>query len=205
VLTAFSPRDDASLERVAARLPGEVEVPPTVDLRVTGRPLMQSELHRTMSWEILGFIAVALLGSAAILIVRESLRSTIAILVVPAGSVLVLIGLAGAFGLGFDPVNLIVLPLMIGIGVDNCLFLAERRRELEDTVAAVAQSGRALAIVTATTVVGFGALAISRYPALSGLGAMAALGLSICFFATFVFMPVFLPTLDAPAGAGGDA
>jgi predicted RND superfamily exporter protein len=130
------------------------------------------------------------------LLVRESIRSTLAILAVPAGSVLLLVGLAGALGLRFDPVNLIVLPLTIGIGVDNCLFLAERRRELGDTAAAIAQSGRALAIVTATTVVGFGALAVSRYPALSGLGTMAALGLTICFYATFIFMPVLLPALD---------
>jgi predicted RND superfamily exporter protein len=180
---------------VAATLPGEVEPPETVDLRVTGRPLMEGELHRAMYRELFEFNALVLLGSALILIVRERLRSVIAILAVPLASVLLLVGLAGVLGLSFDPVNLIVLPLMIGIGVDNCLFLAERKRELGDTAAAVAQSGRALAIVTATTVVGFGALAVSRYPALSGLGTMAALGLTLCFLATFVFTPVLLPDL----------
>lgn len=193
VLTAFSPRDVDALAEVAARLTAEVQVPSDVTLRVTGRPLMERELHRTMIVELFGFVAIVLLGSAVLVALSERrLWSTIAILAIPAASVVVLVGAAGMLDLRFDPVNLIVLPLTIGIGVDNCLFLAERKRELGDMAEAVARAGRALSIVTATTVVGFGALAISRYPALSGLGLMAGLGLSICFVATFVFMPVFL-------------
>jgi predicted RND superfamily exporter protein len=205
VLTAFSPRDVDALAEVATRLTEDVAVPPGVSLQVTGRPLMEQELHRTMIVELYGFVAVVLLGSAVMVGLSERrVRTTLAILGIPAASVVVLIGVAGLLDLRFDPVNLIVLPLTIGIGVDNCLFLAERRRELGDMAEAVARAGRALSIVTATTVVGFGALAISRYPALSGLGLMASLGLGICFVATFAFMPVFLAPFGSTRASGGE-
>ena len=106
---------------------------------------------------------------------------------------LLLLAIVGASGSAIDAVTLIVFPLTIGLGVDNCVYLAERCRELRSLREGVASTGRPLAITAATTAVGFGVLALSRYPALSGLGSLAAAGIVLCLVATLLLLPVALP------------
>lgn len=193
VLVSFTPRDAAALEEVAAALLDDVVPPPDVSLRVTGRPLMEAELGRTARRELLGFLAFVVACTAAFLFARERrIVPTLALLAIPVASVLGVLGLAGALGIPLTPVSVVVLPLTVGIGLDDCLYLVERYRETGDVEEAVARGGRALSITTATTVVGFGALALSRYPALSGLGSLAALSLVICLVTTIVLLPALL-------------
>jgi predicted RND superfamily exporter protein len=59
--------------------------------------------------------------------------------------------------------------------------------------AAVASTGRPLTITAATTAVGFGVLALSRYPAMSALGWLAATSIVLCLIATVVLLPMVLP------------
>ncbi len=197
LLTPFSPRDGDALATVAARLERRLAPTssrsPALGVRVTGRPLMERELHRTMSREIALFLLVALAGSAALVLAAERrVRAAAAVTAVPAVAVLLLAGAAGGLGLSLDPVNLVVLPLVVGIGIDDGLYLAARIRESGDPGRAASRAGRALAITTATTVAGFGVLTISRYPALAGLGALAALGLALSLASTLVLLPALL-------------
>ena len=111
----------------------------------------------------------------------------------PVLSVLGTVGVAGWLGLVFTPVNIIILPLVAGIALDDGLFLMARYRDEESIVPAMERGGRALSITTATTMVGFGALALSRYPALGGLGAVAAIGLITAFSLMIWILPLALP------------
>lgn len=193
LLVSFTPRDLESLEEVAARLAAEVEPVEDVSVVVTGRPLMEAELGRRARTELVAFLGIVVVFIAVLIGLRERrLAPTVALLAVPIGSVLGVVGIAAAVGVPLTPVSVVVLPLTVGIGLDDCLYLVERYRETGDVSEAVARGGRALSITTATTIVGFGALALSRYPALSGLGTLAALSLATCFAATIVLLPALL-------------
>jgi predicted RND superfamily exporter protein len=193
VLVPFRSRDVEVLAQLADALPGEVDAG-DVRVTVTGRPLMERELHATMQREMLWFLVAVVAGNALLIWLRvRDLRVTGAILGVPIAVVVLLLALLGTTGQAIDPVNLIVFPLTIGLGVDNCVYLAERCRELGSVRDAVASTGRALAITTATTAVGFGVLSLSRYPALSGLGWLAATSIVLCFVVTALLLPVALP------------
>jgi len=201
VLIPFRPRDVAALAAVAERLPGEVATP-GVMVTVTGRPLMERELHATMRAEFAWFLIVAGAGNALLIWLRVRRTGlTLAIVAVPAAVVVLLLAALAVTGTAIDVVNLIVFPLTIGLGVDNCVYLAERCRELGSVRAAVASTGRPLAITAGTTAVGFGVLALSRYPALSGLGWLSALGIVLCLLATVALLPAVLPRRWV-AGAG---
>lgn len=82
---------------------------------------------------------------------------------------------------------------MAGIALDDGLFLMARYREEKAIAPAMERGGRALSITTATTMVGFGALALSRYPALGGLGLVAAIGLVTAFSLMVWILPLALP------------
>ena len=193
VLTSFAPRDGAALEEVARRLPRELATPSGASITVTGRPLMERELHRTMHAEVVGFLLATIASNLVLVWLRErSLARSLALVAVPLGVVVLILGLSGALGLPLTPVNLIVLPLTIGIGVDNCVYLIERMHETGDVEEAVARAGRAVTITAATTIVGFGVLAFSRYPGLSGLGVLAAASMVLCFVGAVAVLPALV-------------
>lgn len=193
VVIPFRPRDVEALVHLAETLPAAVDAG-DVRVTVTGRPLMERELHETMRREMMWFLFAVVAGNALLVWLRvRDVRVTAAILAVPLVVVLLLLALLGATGQAINAVNLIVFPLTIGLGVDNCVYLAERRREVGSVREAIASTGRALAITAATTAVGFGVLSLSRYPALSGLGWLAATSIVLCLVVTTVLFPVALP------------
>jgi predicted exporter len=192
ILVSFSPRDRAALEQVAERLEA-LSFADGVIVTVTGRPLMESALGRVARREMLGFLGAVLLGTLVLIGARERrLRPTLGLVAIPAASTVLVLGLAAALGIPLNPVTVAILPLTIGLGMEGCLFLVERYRETGDVGEAVAVGGRVVTITSATTITGFGVLALSRYPAMSSLGFMAALSLSICFFVTVLLLPALV-------------
>lgn len=193
VLIPFRPRDVDALATIASRLPGEIAAG-EVTVTVTGRPLMERELHATMRGEVVWFLVAVAAGNALLIWLRvRRLGVTAAIVATPSAVVVLLLAALAVTGSAIDAVNLIVFPLTIGLGVDNAVYLAERCRELGSVREAVASTGRPLAITAGTTAVGFGVLALSRYPALSGLGWLAGLGIVLCLLATVLLLPALLP------------
>jgi predicted RND superfamily exporter protein len=99
------------------------------------------------------------------------------------------LAITAALGVAIDPVNLIVLPMVIGLGVDDSVYLAAHMRHAGGIAPGVRRGAVPLCIAVATTVAGFGSLALSRYPAIARLGWCAALGLTLCVLATLVLIP----------------
>jgi predicted RND superfamily exporter protein len=173
------------------------------EIIVTGRDLMQRALHDVIAREVRLFALVT--GVLNVLIVLAQVRSlSIAAAVVAPTIAAVLVLLAGmeACGVGFTPVTLMVLPLTLGIGVDNCVFLIERVREGRTIAEAGALVGRALLLVTLTTMAGFGFLAVSRYPALAGLGWLAFVAVGLVFLGAILVLPALLAVLPRAVASG---
>lgn len=98
--------------------------------------------------------------------------------------------------------NVLALPLMIGVGVDygTHLILAARQSDvnLAGTIKAVTLSGL-------TTATGFGALVLAKNPALSGLGAICAVGVLWClFFSLLIVAPSTAAITGLQPRASGD-
>ena len=193
VLVSFTPQDLDSLRTVAQDLETNLALGPEVSVRVAARPLMEAALEEALRSEVQTFLVLVLLLTVSLLAWRERQpRALLALLALPILSVMGTVGMAGWLGIAFTPVNIIILPLVAGIALDDGLFLLARYREAKAIVPAMERGGRALSITTATTMVGFGALALSRYPALGGLGLVAALGLLTAFFLMIWILPLAL-------------
>jgi hypothetical protein len=93
-----------------------------------------------------------------------------------------------------DAVNAVILPMIMGVGIDNGVhilqrYLENRSGKLED---AVSLTGRAISMAALTTVVSFGSLITCTYPALSIMGLSIMLGMIFCLFNSLITMPAVL-------------
>ena len=190
VATYLEPPPGVSLSVVEARLRRDI---PDLDMSVAARGLLEEELGRMLRRELIGFFAASFaLNLVLVLWNFPRLRVAGAILIPEAVVIFACFASMRACGVAIDPVNLIVVPLILGIGVDNCVYVAERWRQGEDFGESVSNGGRALGVSAFTTMAGFGFLGLSEYPALAHLGAFSALSLFLCFAASVTILPALI-------------
>ena len=96
-------------------------------------------------------------------------------------------------GIAFNFVNVIVIPLMFGIGVDSGIHLVHRARELaagEEVLGTT--TARAVFYSAFTTTVSFGSLGLSSHVGMAGLGILLAIGMVLTVLCNLVVLPALL-------------
>jgi predicted exporter len=188
-----------SLEALGGRLRREAG---DVSFVVTGRGLLEAELARMLRRELWGFfLAAFMLNFVLIVAVFRHGRTAVAVLLPQVVVIAFCLALMRITGIGVGPVNLVVVPLVLGIGVDHCIYVAERWWHGCDAREALTQAGRALVVSGLTTTAGFGFLGLSRYPALADMGTLAASSLVLCLLLALTMFPALLALLAPPAPA----
>ncbi|MEM6905722.1 MAG: hypothetical protein AAF568_07490, partial [Pseudomonadota bacterium] len=155
---------------------------------VAGAPLQIEGARQAVGQAMLSAILLAL-GGASVLsfLTLRSATGTIAIIVpvILAGSVCMAAGVL--LDMPFNYANVIVLPLMIGIGVDTGIHLALRARaeaEVFDTSTPMAAFYSAL-----TTIAAFGTLGLSDHRGTASMGVLLAIGLAATVLMSFALTP----------------
>jgi hopanoid biosynthesis associated RND transporter like protein HpnN len=169
----------------------------TVDPEATGKPFGTVEGLRSMKN---GFLWAGLYAFCAIVVVllidfRNIAHMLVALAPLAMGVTLAL-GIMGLVGLPLNPANMIALPLILGVGVDNGVhllhdFLAVKREGRRILSRAI---GRGVLVKALTAMIGFGTLMISSQRGLAGLGLCLALGMACCMMTALVFLPSVLRT-----------
>ncbi len=90
--------------------------------------------------------------------------------------------------------NLIGIPILLGIGIDDGVHLinAYRLKESPDPVMAVREVGPAVLLTSLTSMVGFGCLSFYQHPGLATLGIFLFVGVGWCLVSTLVLLPVLI-------------
>ena len=101
-------------------------------------------------------------------------------------------GVMGFLGIPINLVNFIIIPILIGIGVDDGIHIVDRFREQGDVAQTLASTGRSVFMTTLTTCLGFGSLALADYHVLASMGILTIVGVSACFFYSTVALPAIL-------------
>jgi phosphatidylglycerophosphatase A len=121
-----------------------------------------------------------------------SLRKAIVGIIPAAASLVLLGGLLPVFGVELNYLNIVILPALLGIGVDGSVHILTHL-ETERHVAVVAnQTGRAISGALLTTGFGFGVLALSGHAGLQSLGWLTMLGVAANWFACLVGLMCFV-------------
>ena len=170
----------------------------------TGKPLLEPLLREAGERDM--FRATVLAAGLVVLLVcvhHRRWRPSLAILL-PLLLAWVLFGAALAlFHIPLNLYNVLAVPLVIGYGIDDHVFLLHRYEEggRRDVGQALASTGRAVIVTSLATMAGFLPIAFARFPALRLLGVSGALAVALCLVAAFAVLPALLVVLfraDAP-------
>ncbi|MEC7786247.1 MAG: MMPL family transporter [Nitrospinota bacterium] len=167
----------------------------SVDSNVTGSAVHMFNSTRLMTE---GYINGGIYAMTAIVIyvfiVFRNLRTVLFILVpVLAGSIWTL-GIMDLTGLKLNMANLVILPLILGIGVVNGIHITHRYREEKDKnqVVLSKSTGQAVILSSLTTMIGFGSMMVADHYGVYSLGLVLSLGVFCCLIASITFLPALL-------------
>lgn len=105
-------------------------------------------------------------------------------------------------GLPLNFLNVFVITMIIGIGVDYAIHMIHRLRE-GGGVERVAETARAVVFAALTTVVGFGSLVTTHYPGLRSIGAMTSAGVMLACLVAVAVLPLLVRPSSASPDEGG--
>lgn len=172
----------------------ETYLPEAADSIFVGETVVYAAMFELLQDEaptVLG-IAVGLIG----VLVFWQLRSVpwTVMTLIPLGlSLWWMLGTMGAIGLKFTLFNLPILPAVLGIGVDNGVYLTTgiRRRPATDEGlgTALQETGSAILAATATTAMGFAAFMVAASAGVRGIGAVAVLGIVMAAATAILVLP----------------
>lgn len=180
--------DEEALRRFVADVTG-------VTPRVTGLPVIYLEAGRAVVGAFRqAFLSALVVIGLFLLLVLRSLRDTAYVLLPLALAGTATGGLAVALGIPFNFANVIVLPLLFGLGVDNGIHLVHRSRRLAPGGANVLATSTSRAIVVSglTTLLSFSSLAFTAHRGIATMGQLLVLGVALILLATLVVLPAFL-------------
>ena len=92
--------------------------------------------------------------------------------------------------------NLAVLPIIIGYGINNSIFILRRYLEKVEMTGAVFRTTSAVLASSLTTLVGWGSLSIAQHPGLRSMGFVACIGMGIMMIVSITLLPAILQKLS---------
>ena len=165
-----------------------------IDPGATGSPLQTYESSLQMQR---GFIAAAWYALAVVVVLtwvdfRSFTASFAALLPMFLGSTM-MFGIIGLLDVPLNPANMIVLPLVIGIGIDHGVHIIHDFRNRRYKRYRISSStATAILVTTLTTIVGFGSLMIASHRGLQSLGRVFVIGMACCLVTSLIVLPAIL-------------
>lgn len=159
---------------------------------LTGSSLLSAELRRLIMDNLRWALWLACMGIAVVLLLyyRNLKFFALALLPVILGMA-VLAGIMAIFRIDFNFLNVIVIPMIVGIGIDDGVHLTNTFREKGDVdiVSEISLTGRAVLLTSLTTLVGFGSIVLAHYPGLKSMGYVAVIGVGACMLVSLLVLP----------------
>ena len=122
----------------------------------------------------------------------RGLRNSILAMLPPVLGTVLMMGILGLIHVDLNPANLIVLPLIIGIGVDSGVHVLHDYRAQKGTYSPSPSTINAVVLTSLTTMVGFGSMMIAAHRGLWSLGVVLTIGVGSCLFVALVLVPALL-------------
>ncbi|HUR45911.1 MAG TPA: MMPL family transporter [Candidatus Saccharimonadales bacterium] len=213
------------LEKLIARKDGELLAIGLVHPNAAGASekeiqlrALQSQLPRNgvwlSGWELLGssvarlvlsdlpkvVIPIFLLVLVSLWLAYRSIRDVLLSFATILFSGLCLVLVMHFAGLSWNMMNLMSLPLLLGMGVDFSIHIQLALRKHNDLDFVRRSIGRALLLAGSTTVAGFASLAFSSNSGIASLGAVCGVGITISMLVAVYLLPVWWKAIGRAKG-----
>ncbi|KYK25007.1 hypothetical protein AYK25_05600 [Thermoplasmatales archaeon SM1-50] len=168
-----------------------------VNPNIVGRAIIVPKLVDMMGDDV---IKVTIFASIPILVIvfigfrkKTPIYALLALIPVAFG-IIGLLGLSGPLGIDLNMTSIMMIPLVIGIGIDDGIHILHRyKEEGKGSITWVVQNtGKAVFLTTATTCLAFSSFLIAEHPGMRSLGQVPVLGLILCLIAAIIFLPAFI-------------
>ncbi|MGI9434566.1 MAG: MMPL family transporter [Geminicoccaceae bacterium] len=165
----------------------------------TGVPVVVTEAGRAVVRSVItaSWIALALILLVLITVLRR-LRDVVIVLA-PLFLSIVLVGATSVLlGIKLNFANVIVLPLLLGLGVSGAIHVMMRRRDLAGNAAdgTTSSTSRAVFFSALTTIASFGSLAISAHQGMASMGLLLTVAISWSLVSTLIVLPAILAVFE---------
>lgn len=150
----------------------------------------------TIDSSLIVMICLGLVVFIAAVLDYRNLRDTVLTLVPSVAGGVLLLGVMALLGLELNPLNLIALPLVFAIGIDNGIYLvSDCRKQIaagKDSYEPSVDTISSMLVTSLTSIVGFGSLMIASHQGMFSIGILLALGVASSLAVSLVLMPPLL-------------
>lgn len=179
-----------------------------VQMHYSGMPYIRSESMKIVSSEMKLFLLLAVLVTSIILFLFfKSFGIVFFTMIIVGIEVIWSLGLIELFGYSISILSALVAPIIIIIGIPNCVFLINKyHREYaitlnkeEALLRMVDRIGLTLLLANITTAIGFGVFYFTGSVLLTEFGVIAAINVMLTYLLTLILIPIIFSFLPAPA------
>ncbi len=166
-------------------------------LVVVGFALSSPGTKESLGLPGIGVMYIVLVFAVAAIFDFGSIGRALLVMLPPLGGGLMTFGTLALLKTDLNPANMIVLPLLLGIGVDCGIFIVhDYLAQAPGTYRISSSIINAILLTSTTTMVGFGTMIISSHYGLASLGLVLTVGVGNCLFISLVPLPALLTLLD---------
>jgi hypothetical protein len=144
------------------------------------------------TWLFSGEILVGVI--LVFLFERKAFKNAITVMTPLLGGVIAMVGVMAIFDVKLNFYNMVALPSILGMGVDNGVHFYHRYREegRGSVMYVLRTTGSAALMASITTMEGFGGMLTADHQGLYTLGMVSIIGMGACLYMSVVFMPALL-------------
>jgi predicted RND superfamily exporter protein len=185
----------------------EFEEESGVQVHHSGLPYIRTITSKKVQDELKFFVILAMIvASAFLLAFFRSFKAMIFPMLIVIISVIWALGIISLFGYEITLLTGIIPPLLIIIGVENCIFLLNKYHhefrahgnKIKALSRVVQRVGNATLLTNLTTAIGFAAFIVTGNPILVEFGVVASINIMIVFLLSIFLIPIFFSYLDPP-------
>jgi len=179
----------------------------SVEVHYSGLPYIQTLIAKKLQDEMKLFVVLTLLIAAFFLFIFfRSAKAVVFPMLVIIISVIWALGFMGLFGYKITMLTAIVPPLLIVIGVENCIFIlnkyhyefAHHKNQAKALSRVIQRIGMANLLTNAATAAGFAAFTITRNNLLVEFGTIAAINIMVVYVLSLTLVPIIFSFLPPP-------
>lgn len=201
-----SARKDFVLNRLIPKIEA-FETEYNVDVRVSGMPYIRTLNSKNIVDEIGKFIFAALLVTSLIFFFFfRSFRATFISLIVVCIGVMWTLGIIGSLNYEITVLTALIPPLIIVIGIPNCIFLINKYQhevkqhgnKVKSLQRVISKIGNATLMTNVTTASGFATFILTESKLLKEFGIVASLSILAIFMLCLLIIPIIYTFLPYP-------